>query len=218
MKGILFKPEMIKAIVEGSKTQTRRVIKPQPLGSYLPDSYVMEELKSIPKHTIKIHDIDDPTFLHIIPAPRYQVGEVVYIKEGWCLDLRGVEPDGFERLLKYRLDGKQIVIPKEEYGWFDKAEKKEKYAFLWRSPLFLKGIYARYFIKITDVRPERLQEITLEDIEAEGHNPFIYPDGSQELATAEAFRWYMDLWDSINPKYLWLSNPFVWVYTFNKGE
>ncbi len=199
MSGILFRPEMILAICNGTKTQTRRVIKPQPLGSYLPDSYIMEELKSIPKHTIKIHDTDDPTFLHIIPAPRYQVGEVVYIKEAFALHPAAKEL------------GYPIVFYKERGDVTSKINK-------WKSPLFMPTWAARYFIKIKDVKVERLQEITVADIEMEGHQPFVYPDGGRELSSAEAYSWYRNLWDSINPKYLWLSNPFVWVYTFNKGE
>lgn len=136
MKGILFKPDMIKAIVKGRKTQTRRVIK---IGQ-------------------TVYKADGSL------ASRYHTGETVYIKEVWI--------------------GK------------------------WRNPLFMPEWAARYFIKITDVRVGRLQEITNTDAVAEGifwakNNP------------RDDFSF---LWDSINPKYPWADNPWVFAYTFEKVE
>ena len=202
MKGILFKPDMIRAIVEGRKMQTRRVVKPQPLESYFPASDFIKRLKAIPKWTVKVPDKDDPEFVHVLPAPRYQVGQVVYIKEALFrhpyLDEAG-----------YVLDNSPVFINQTIGDMF-----KWRWVRDTLSPMLLPQEAARYFIKITGVRAERLQEITFNDIEAEGHKPFIYPTGEHELGAAESYRWYEDLWDSINKDYQWESNPWVWRYQF----
>ena len=77
-----------------------------------------------------------------------------------------------------------------------------------RSPMFLPERFARYFIRITDVRAERVQEISLDDIEREGFPPDYAPSKSD---------WYGRLWDSINPKYPWSSNCWVFAYTFRQS-
>ncbi len=164
MKGILFKPDMIKAIIEGRKTQTRRVIKPQP---FLGDKFQNYE--------------------PLVGKPRYQVGEVVYIKEAGVWDER-------VRLFAYKANMPDLTAK-------------------WQSPRFMPAWAARYFIQITDVRAERLQEITEEDAIAEG-----CPSALVTLATVPMVEWYKHLWDSINPKYPWSSNPWVWVISFKKVE
>ena len=94
MKGILFKPDMIQAIIEGRKTQTRRVIKPQPKADLIKHA----------NSSYWISGLTDDTYerVHI---PRYQVGETVYIKEAWCESYYG-EP------ICYKLDGKESPGPK----------------------------------------------------------------------------------------------------------
>jgi len=171
MKGILFKPEMIQQIVNGSKSVTRRVIKPQPI--------VAENYKGI-----TIEDLEFDGF-----KPHYHVGEVVYVKEAWCESYYG-EP------ICYKLDGGESPGPKG----------------FWRSPLFMPARAARYFIQITDAKPQRLQEITEEDAEKEGLiSQRIYDCGTCRLK-------FKLLWDSINPRYPWESNPWVFVYSFKLVE
>lgn len=122
--------------------------------------------------------IDKSENKSVIDYAPYQVGETVYIKEAWCESYYG-EP------ICYKLDGKESPGPKD----------------FWRSPLFMPAWAARYFIQITDVRAQRVQEISYEDIIAEG------VDTGQDVH-------YQELWDSINPKYPFASNCWVWAYTF----
>ncbi len=164
MNGILFKPDMIKAIIEGRKTQTRRVINPQPTHFHYATT------GQYPCRT-------DGEQIH----PRYQVGEVVYIKEAY-----------------YRMDC-------ETMG-FEKSIK-------WLSPLFMPAKDARYFIRITDVRAVRLQEITPEDCISEGIST-SWMGSSLVASDGDLIRRYEILWDSINKKNPWVTNPWVWVYTF----
>ena len=186
MKGILFKPDMRKAIVEGRKTVTRRVMQNQPV---LMDKVYERDFRK---------DAGGR-------KSRYQVGEVVYIKEPWhYLNIEenkatpydfGIEfADG--EILWWTDNGNEMNYPLDE--------KK-------RSPMFLKAKFARYFIQIIGVRPERLQEITPEDCIAEG----IIPSTERYLRLSNIEQ-YMKLWDSINPKHPWDTNPYLWVYTFKK--
>jgi len=95
------------------------------------------------------------------------------------------------------------------YKWWE-AQKKI-------SPLFMPEWAARYFIKITDIRAERLQEITEEDAEAEGL--ILTKSGwKTDYIVSSATEKFAILWNSINKDYPWESNPFVFVYSFKKAE
>lgn len=122
---------------------------------------------------------------------RYKVGEVVYIKEAW-----GADDDG------------QLVI-------FYKSETPD-WGGKWHSPMFLPAKFARDFIQITDVKAQRLQEITEEDAKAEGVEPLNhFANTNIGCHYRES---YIELWDSINKKYPWSSNPWIWRYEFKKVE
>ena len=146
MKGILFKPWKIKAIADGGHDrdwQTRRVIKPQPkyfhysVDGQFPCTVQGEQFK-----------------------PRYQAGEVVYIKEAFRYIHGGGEVHDFG--VWYKLDG--------EYKWWRDNGGLMNYPINEknRSPRFMPAWAARYFIKITAVRAERTRDITFEDCLAEG--------------------------------------------------
>ncbi len=186
MKGILFKPDMIKAIAEGRKTVTRRVCIGQ------------RELSNV---------YDFP-----VETARYQVGEVVYIKEAWLESFTGDK-------IYYKLDGDNSHCPKVYFGK-DKQWHDYKTPF-WRSPMFLKAIHARYFIKIKDVRAERLQEIGGDDYLDEGVTRLLasklglsVSESEEEFNFRNARHVYRVLWDSINKDCPWQSNPWVWRYEF----
>lgn len=151
------KPDNIRLIREGKKTQTRRIIKPQPDAGCR--SYEQA----------------------LLMRPRYLPGELVYVKEQYCHDC---------------LD--QIC--------YDRGESECEHV-TWHSPLFLPEKFARTFLRIKDVRPERLQDITEEDAKAEG---------AKDVDLNGGFRvGYAQLWDSINkPPHDWAANDWVWVYSF----
>ena len=149
MKGILFKPESIKSILEGRKTQTRRlaglkVINQKPYkwqfigaDTELPDYFVFRATPEIK-----------------LLKPRYQVGEVVYIKEAWATEERmDSKPPSFldkagDVPLWYRADYSpttRAVGDKLDYVVRGR----------WRSPMMMPEWAARYFIEITGVRAER---------------------------------------------------------------
>lgn len=191
MRGILFKPDMIKAIAEGRKTQTRRAMQNQPT--------LMD----------KVYEKD---FRRDFGArkPRYRVGETVYIKEAWTyITLAEKDPwkDRAEKDGSFRRmpDGSPVSV------WYKSSGVEIGTS--WSTPLFMPAWAARYFIQITDVRPERLQEITEKEAEAEGIDPSRCID--ENYLDFPAVKMFARLWDSINkPPYDWNSNPFVFVYSF----
>lgn len=150
---------------------------------------------------------------HHIFKPHYQVNEVVYIKEAWWCPEKGL-PVAYKANLK----------------------PQQADSHIWKSSLFMPAWAARDFIKITDVSPERLKDITFEDCLAEGivhteewqdvdykaPEPLHPEDLSNEEADREISRgWeaytqqaFAKLWDSINPKIPWENNPWVGKYSF----
>ena len=204
MKGILFNDWKIKAIAEDDREwQTRRVIKPQPTVARVID---IHSPRGKPRYSGTSDYVRHPDggYAEIgskygLSLARYQVGEVVYIKEELLLNPIYGEAG-------YR-DGSPVFIYNDEL-----IKTRHILKWRWRSDVLLPRCMpreaARYFIKITDIRAERLQEITLTDIRAEGI-------GQEWLDARGLFR---GIWDSINPKYPWESNPWVFAYSFKKAE
>uniref|UniRef100_A0A6M3KU53 Uncharacterized protein n=1 Tax=viral metagenome TaxID=1070528 RepID=A0A6M3KU53_9ZZZZ len=205
MKGILFKPDMIKAIVECRKTVTRRRIDIDPLGWDKPfPSY---------DKTWGFHRKDTGAFGDIVYVrPRYQVGETVYIKEAhkftsfdFIVSAYVEYKDGESRdVTKFITDGTTVYNQ-------DHPEVHK-----WRSPLFMPAWAARYFIKITDVRAERTKDITPEDCLLEG---IIFAGGcywtaEDGVAFDTAQEAYFALYDSINGKDAHEKN-WDWRYEFS---
>jgi len=182
MKGILFSEPMFNFVIEGRKTQTRRIVKPQPQGCFVPtkDGY----------QDGHYHNFDH----------RYEVGETVYIKEPYSFGLED------ETVYKY--------------------SSLEIKGYKWENKLFMPAKYARYFIEITGVRCERVNEITSEDCLKEGiclvNDPIgmkcYHWDKNSNYAYANPREAYAALFDSINGKGIWESNPYVWVYSFKNPE
>jgi len=214
MNGILFKPDMINAIVEGRKTQTRRL---DGLGEINQESNGWEianwQYPMTPKfakgavlfvrYPDEGHDLQ-----YRAVRPRYKVGEVVYIEETYMVDRQydHLRPSEIPKI------GRKVAI------WYyadgnHYADKVGEGAGKVRSPLFMPAWVARYFIQITDVKLERLQEITDEDAIKEGISVVGRPE-LNDLSKGKFRHAYANLWDSENPKHPWASNDWVWVYTF----
>ncbi|GAH06107.1 unnamed protein product, partial [marine sediment metagenome] len=101
---------------------------------------------------------------------------------------------------KQEMDAGGAILPKE---------------FKWRSPMMMPEWAARYFITITDVRAERLKEITKDGAKAEGAM-YLQSYGYEPI---DGFRgWFRIVWNSINKDYPWESNPWDFAYTFRLKE
>ncbi len=151
----------------------------------------------------------------VVVKPRYQVGEVVYIREAWRVldvDTRTLRQPIHKVKAEYKLDC--------ETRW---TQMPATIAYTipdnWHTPLFLAEITARDFIQITGVRAERLQEITERDAKAEGITlKAVTTQGLSVIDEPSYVNAYAMLWDSINPKYPWASNPWVFVYEFKAAK
>lgn len=213
MKGILFKPEMALAVREDRKTQTRRIA---PFPSWV------NEIDAVGKwfHGLGEHpsrDCENKKCSHsygksmFTLMPKYRVGEVLYVKEGWY---HPGPPASLARTPEdviYRVDS----CPQD-------VER-------WRSAMFMPEWAARTFIEITAVKVERLQDISEEDAKAEGVVSIFerFPNWSREqtftsgglMADRPYAASYACLWDEINDeKAAWKSNPFTWAYSLKKVQ
>jgi hypothetical protein len=215
MKGILFKPDMIKAIVEGRKTVTRRIIKPQPIISQNENGYSFNWQMSPGMVYVCANA---PSLSDLMQAmknkSRYHAGEIIYIKEVW----RIINPIGKYLHNPYDFGIEYLSCNHEEQWWTDNGNImtypiNEKL----RSPLFLPEKFARYFTQIVDVRAERLNQ--LDDAEAikEGVTVLGRPE-LNDLSRGKFRYAYVGLWNSINPDYPFSNNPWVWRYEFKLVE
>lgn len=207
---ILFNTEMVQAILDGRKTVTRRVMKPQPL-YYTGRRYLFAD-ESCPK---KWEDCDN-----IIKTYQYQRGDTLYIRETWsflpcveCMDegpACNIDPVIYD-------DGDC-----ESEGCFVyKASHPRPERVSWSPSIHMPKEAARIWLRVTDVRVERLQDMNGQDILREGINCHVHPeadyfDGNQKMMFAE-------LWDSTIKKddlesYGWEANPWVWKIEFERCE
>lgn len=194
IKPILFNTEMVRAILDGRKTCTRRVIE-------LP-----ENMDGVPVG--KSGDSSNPLgFMYPggIKRPPYQPGDILYVRETWCA--LPVNEAGHMRghsIYYYRADGD--LRPE---GWRGK----------WRPSIHMPKEAARIWLKVTNVRVERLQEITIDGIRNGGISSMAVHAGDMEIALKE----WKNLWNSTIKKtdldsYGWEANPWVWVIEFERCE
>ena len=184
---ILFSGPMVRAILEGWKSQTRRVLKSPP-ASYATDKLLTVDSKGIVR--IPFYDASTDPVTHDwmeILCPYGAPGDRLWVRETWRQGNTGV---------LYRAND---VCPSQQK---------------WRPSIFLKREACRLVLQVAAVRVERLQEISCADAIAEGIAPAA---NSQNIDcdTPDPRHAYRELWDSINAKRApWASNPWVWVVEF----
>lgn len=192
---IIFDGESVRAILAGRKTQTRRVIKHQgklPDGVDYPARYSMTECSLW-------HDDYWPNG-RVIQIP-IRVGDHLWVRETWGIDNCGNRvslakeawPAGYPvDRLRYVADG---PVP----------------AFSKRIPIFMPRWAARLWLVVTDVRVQRLHDITGAD---------AIEEGVVDIDNRGMIQAFIDRWDPLNAKrgHPWESNPWVWAYTFERSE
>lgn len=192
-RGILYTPDNIRAVRDRRKWQTRRIISPQP-------ERIQEGCYDWYQRDKRLrwNQFTDAEF--VARCPYGVVGDRLYVKEGFYAES--------DTTVHYRLDGWQYE---------DGAGKG------WTSALFMPKKYARLWLEITDVRVERLQDISEADAIAEGI-PLATVDiavvGKHLVKGNLSIDRYARLWDSINEKdgHGWAVNEWVWVLTFKVIE
>lgn len=218
IKPMLFNAEMVRAILEGRKTVTRRAVKfprgwnPKFTG-YIPDGAVLYGSNNIPAAKSPV-----------------QVGDVLWVRETWRI----------QSAHRFEADAK---IEYKSGGPMEKVKFKCRLdydRFIWNQPvgegkwkpsIHMPKEVARIFLRVTDVRVERLQDITAEGVLDEGTNvEFPEPKPSYiSLAYTEmrlkpaARQSFASLWDSTikpadRPTYGWEANPWVWIIEFERCE
>lgn len=208
IKPILFNTEMVRAILDGRKTCTRRVIK------------LLENIDGIPVG--KGGDSSNPLgFMYpgCIKRPQYQPGDILYVREtiwqkvGHYLDVDGETKGIFCHEYKY-----VATDEKPETGW--------NYSWVKHPSIHMPKEAARIWLKVTDVRVERLREITEDEAKAEGaidNRGFIHSPENEYDHIHTAREHFADIWNSIIKKsnldrYGWEANPWVWVIEFERCE
>ncbi len=188
-KPILFSTEMVRALLDGRKSVTRRVVKPQPPSATHPQLFV---------------------------DPPYRPGDILYVRETWkrfCGMLYGRENgtyiplDDFEGY-KYKAD-EQCVCTKGINPFCDGFEDQKnniRFDDKWHPSIHMPKEAARLFLRVTDVRVERLHDMQPYDIAFEGFR---------------RQRDFIALWDRTIkkadlPRYSWAANPWVFVISFER--
>lgn len=200
MKPTIFNTEMVRAILEGRKTVTRRVVKfkagqnPRWTG-YIPDGPVLYGSNNIP----------------VAKAP-YHAGDILYIRETWART-----PDLFDEFPQYlyRADYSENDLHMGEGN--NETTTDFPACVKWRPSIHMPKEAARIFLRVKSVTAQRLRDMVLGD---------VLNEGIQEAETYEETwnRWHK-LWDSTVPKhpnkfksypFYWQDNPWVWVIKFER--
>lgn len=224
MKPILFNTEMVRAILDGRKTCTRRIVKPQQLVGLLPDKCkngVPEEFLKEKKFMFKPYcDMTDSELIMASYKEPYQQGDILYVRETWFKGLkRYMYRADYTDVEKYYQNGKEVSIK-------------------WHPSIHMPKEAARIWLKVTDVQVERLQEMKPVNVIKEG----AYPDcwdclntygesGSQccygteeqcsqcdEMMMEWEKHWTSTIKKSDLDRYGWNANPWVWVIEFERCD
>jgi hypothetical protein len=192
---ILFSTPMVHAILEGRKTQTRRTKGLEKI-NITPDLWRIEKLNSF------FAKIDDEAGfdLKLLKSP-YNVGDVFWVRETFT------------------------EWPKGDFQFYASTALGEELG-KWKPSIHMPKEACRIFLKIKSIRVERLQDISWIDADSEGvkndgffEGLYNYLDYLQNIFHfISPIRSFMTLWQSINGKESWDTNPFVWVYEFEQIE
>ena len=207
IKPILFNTEMVRAILDGRKTCTRRVIKPQPQ-SRLCYTYAGSHKGCIGKWTYPNRGA------HEFLGEEYKLPENIKDEE---LSKRWNPPYHKDDILYVRETWKKA--PNGYYYYEDWQRNDIADVTKWKPSIHMPKEAARIWLKVTDVRVERLQEITSEQICREGVE-VEYPHvlNGEEKRYAFSTLWNSTIKKSNLNRYGWDANPWVWVIEFERCE
>lgn len=230
-KPILFNTEMVQAILEGRKTTTRRIIKrtpsnDDPCGYGFWKSYEERDKRWYVKdytHSCCWYTLEE----YISKWSKYHVGDILYVRETWAL-CHALDKVAFnklnsdwreqqikENLIWYKADGEQTPTSRTiGERLVDRGR--------WRPSIHMPKEAARIFLKVTDVRIERLQDVTEDQAKLEGAYMPCYKCDTGELSS-DSVSLFKVIWNSTLKKdqsemYSWDANPWVWVIKFEKIE
>jgi hypothetical protein len=197
---ILFSAPMVRAILAGQKTQTRRALTPD---LFISSGGAVVRMASAGPATTGIREAHCPYWR--------QPGDRLWVREAWAWSGDGAIP-AFDRVRKGEV-------------WFRADPERTSPGIRWRPSIHMPRWASRITLEVTGVRVERLQDISEADAQAEGVTPKWEPGCSGRLMEAlggfsfrPAASAYADLWEQINGPGSWDANPWVWVVEFRRVE
>jgi hypothetical protein len=227
---ILFSGPMVRALLDGRKTQTRRTVKPQPVpsDSNPPIGATPGGLYVCPDY-LPTSDLRGSVIVHCEAVGQYRCmgqqafaaafcpygvpGDRLWVREGHApaADCWGRWEQSVERK-------RNLFAPGELLYRVDAADQ---FVDRWRPGIHMPRWASRITLEITEVRVQRLQEIGEEDAAAEGFPSYTATGNGQSCqpvgaAYVDGREWYARLWDSINGAGAWHANPWVWALTFRR--
>lgn len=197
VKPILFNTEMVRAILDGKKTCTRRIVK-----GVIPDDAMWGYTMFTPKGCVSCRGVYADEYGEKFFRLPYQQGDILYVRETWG------HPISLNSDKQYVFRADKIA----EIGFKNDSH-------IWHPSIHMPKEAARIWLKVTDIRVERLQDIDGKGCVKEGieEEPLKYV--GEEFVKGM----YHDLWDSTIKKsdldrYGWNANPWVWVIEFERCE
>jgi len=232
-KPILFSGPMVRAILEGKKTQTRRVMKPQ-VESFGENGWKWDGHAPNSPYGAYASTHQDPISLNIFVGssnPYGQRGDRLWVRETFTIE-SNFNVDGMKEYPPPFKDGRPAKTTScPEYGEYweqchyraTDPEPELSYEDMdgpgcrWKPSIHMPRWASRINLEITDIRVERVQDISEQDAKAEGVQ--------KVMAFIGFTKNFKELWDEINGKprangidISWEANPWVWVVTFKKEE
>lgn len=201
---ILFSGAMVRALLEGRKTQTRRVVKGEPV-NVVP--FIGRDNRPTGEFGLCLSH--DRVINKHIRCPYGAPGDRLWVKETWR---PFSATQDWDLDIVYREGGDRRTIKDGDFGERDWNMPKAA-ATGHVSPLFMPRWASRLTLEITEVRAERLQDISYDDCAAEGTTCPIHGD-RKHTACSGLRDGYRSLWESINGPDSWVSNPWVWAVSF----
>jgi hypothetical protein len=209
---ILFSAAMVRALLAGTKTQTRRALKHQPID--------IIQMPEPPAPVTSSHHRPIQQWVTLeqrVPEPRGKVvrcrfgipGDSLWVRETW------------QRIYE-RHDGQRFTEARPGFqyrrSWIEYAATSSEPPPKWRPSIHMPRAHCRIILRITDIRVERLQDITEADAMAEGiikvgqrweaDGIVATPDGARDA--------YKSVWNYINGRDAWDANPWVWALSFER--
>ena len=185
MKPILFNTDMVRAILDGRKTVTRRVVKPR----YRDGEHGFQILTHKDGRFAGIEVIDENEFPTRWLASPYQPGDILYVRETWAKSMAGT--------YIYKSTDTPLILDR------------------WRPSIHMPKDAARLFLRVTDVRVERLWSVDTADALAEGMRSDC-PGTTIGVVDAFCKLWNSTIKPADLPVYGWEANPWVWVIAFER--
>jgi hypothetical protein len=189
---MIFNAEMVRAILDGRKTQTRRLVNPEPDAPQLLEARTAESgcVYAIHANRSNVHQ---GRFRW--DCPFGQPGDRIWVRETFASGL------STKSTLAYRATHKREYL---EDGFYDTIK--------WTPSIHMPRWASRITLEITGVRVERLASISSDDARAEGYPASRAADGGN----IDPWLWFRDLWDGIYAEQAFKHNPWVWVIEFKR--